>query len=93
MKTSRYLGSQIMATLKQSKAKQALRSQTYAMTLHELGQLLQVACEVGGMSASLMKRMKELEGENRRLKKCTWKESSLQRLLGILLKKVVKPAR
>ena len=68
MKTSRYSDSQILAILKQA----------------ESGSLVPALCrehgmsnatfykwrsKYGGMDASLMKRVKELEDENRRLKK------------------------
>jgi hypothetical protein len=40
-----------------------------------------------------MKRMKEFEDDNRRLKKCILKKNSLPKLLRTLSKKVVKPAQ
>ncbi len=68
MKKSRYSDSQIMAILKQAE------SGTPIPTLcREHG--MSSACfyqwrsKFGGMDASMMKRMKELEDENRRLKK------------------------
>lgn len=47
----------------------------------------------GGMDASLIKRMKELEDENRRLKRCMPRSGSKLKLQGRHRKKVVKPAQ
>ena len=68
MKKSRYTDSQIMAVLKQSEAgtpvpelcrEHGMSSATF----------YKWRAKFGGMDASLMARMKELEEENRRLKK------------------------
>jgi len=68
MKTSRYSDSQIMAILKQAEAglpipelcrEHGMSSATF----------YKWRTKFGGMDASLMARMKELEDENRRLKK------------------------
>ena len=68
MKTSRYTDSQILAILKKAEAgtpvpelcrEQGMSSATF----------YKWRAKYGGMDASLMKRMKELEEENRRLKK------------------------
>ena len=68
MKKSRYTHSQILAILKQAEAgtpepklrrKHGMSSATF----------YKWRSEYGGMDASLMTRMKELEDENRRLKK------------------------
>ena len=68
MKKSRYTDSQIMAILKQSEAgtpvpelcrEHGMSSATF----------YKWRAKYGGMDASLMARMKELEEENRRLKK------------------------
>ena len=68
MKKSRYTDSQIMAILKQSEAgapvpelcrEHGMSSATF----------YKWRAKFGGMDASLMARMKELEEENRRLKK------------------------
>jgi putative transposase len=68
MKTSRYSDSQILAILKQAEAgtpvpelcrEHGMSSATF----------YKWRAKYGGMDASLMKRMKELEAENRRLKK------------------------
>lgn len=68
MKTSRYTDSQIMAILKQAEAgtpvpelcrEHGMSSATF----------YKWRAKYGGMDASLMARLKELEDENRRLKK------------------------
>lgn len=68
MKTSRYSDSQIMAILKQAEAgtpvpelcrEHGMSSATF----------YKWRAKYGGMDASLMARLKELEDENRRLKK------------------------
>ena len=68
MKTSRYSDSQILSILKQAE------SGTPVPTLcreHGMSSasFYKWRAKFGGMDASLMKRMKELEDENRRLKK------------------------
>ena len=68
MKTSRYSDSQILAILKQAESgtpipvlcrEHGMSNATY----------YKWRSKFGGMDASMMKRMKELEEENRRLKK------------------------
>lgn len=68
MKTSRYTDSQILAIIKQNESgvpvpelcrEHGMSSATF----------YKWRAKYGGMDASLMKRMKELEQENRRLKK------------------------
>ena len=68
MKTSRYTDSQILSILKQAEAgtpvpelcrEHGMSSATF----------YKWRAKFGGMDASLMRRMKELEAENRRLKK------------------------
>lgn len=68
MKTSRYTDSQILAIIKQNESgvpvpelcrEHGMSSATF----------YKWRAKYGGMDASLMKRMKELEDENRRLKK------------------------
>ncbi|ASP38540.1 IS3 family transposase [Bacterioplanes sanyensis] len=91
MKKSRYTDSQIMAILKQSEAgtpvpelcrEHGMSSATF----------YKWRAKYGGMDASLMARMKELEEENRRLKKMYAEErlkaEIIQEAMG---KKVVKP--
>lgn len=68
MKQSRYTDSQIMAILKQAES-----GATVTDLCREHGMssatFYKWRAKYGGMDASLMKRMKELEDENRRLKK------------------------
>jgi len=68
MKKSRYTDSQILAILKQNEA-----GTSVADLCREYGMsdatFYNWRSKFGGMDASLMKRLKELEEENRRLKK------------------------
>jgi len=68
VKTSRYTDSQILAILKQADA-----GTPVPQLCREHGMSSATFCKwrskYGGMDASLMARMKELEDENRRLKK------------------------
>ena len=68
MKKSRYTDSQILAILKQNEL-----GRSVAELCREHGMsdatFYKWRSKFGGMDASLMKRMKELEDENRRLKK------------------------
>ena len=68
MKTSRYSDSQILAMLKQNE-----QGSPVANICREHGvssaQFYKWRAKFGGMDASLMKRLKELEDETRRLKK------------------------
>jgi putative transposase len=68
MKKSRYTDSQILSILKQNEA-----GATVPDLCREHGMstatFYKWRSKYGGMDASLMKRMKELEDENRRLKK------------------------
>lgn len=68
MKKSRYTDSQILSILKQNEA-----GSTVPDLCREHGMsnatFYKWRSKFGGMEASLMKRMKELEDENRRLKK------------------------
>lgn len=68
MKTSRFTDSQILAILKQNET-----GTPVAELCREHGMsdatFYKWRAKFGGMDASLMKRMKELEAENRRLKK------------------------
>jgi putative transposase len=68
MKKSRYSDSQILAILKQNEsgAKVADLCREHGMSE---ATLYKWRAKYGGMDASLMKRLKELEDENRRLKK------------------------
>ena len=68
MKKSRFMDSQIIAILKQNES-----GTTVPDLCREHGissaSIYKWRAKFGGMDASLMKRMKELEDENRRLKK------------------------
>jgi len=68
MKKSRYTDSQILSILKQNES-----GVTVSDLCREHGMssatFYKWRAKFGGMDASLMKRMKELEAENRRLKK------------------------
>jgi len=68
MKKSRYTDSQILSILKQNEAGAAVQD-----LCREHGMSTATSykwrSKFGGMDASLMKRMKELEDDNRRLKK------------------------
>ena len=68
MRTSRYTDSQIMAILKQNEegAKVPDLCREHGMSA---AMFYKWRSKFGGMDTSLMKRMKELEEENRRLKK------------------------
>ena len=68
MKKSRYTDSQILAILKQNEAgaKVADLCREHGMSN---ATFYKWRAKYGGMDASLMKRLKELEEENRRLKK------------------------
>ena len=72
MKISRFTDSQIMAILKQNEAGASVPD---LCREHGISSASVYKCRAkfGGMDASLMKRMKELEDENRRLKKYTLK--------------------
>lgn len=68
MRKSRYTDSQIMAILKQHEAGTPVSE---LCREHGMSQAMfyKWRSKYGGMDASLMKRLKELEDENRRLKK------------------------
>ena len=85
MKTSRFTDSQILAFLKQAEGglpvpelcrEHGMSSATF----------YKWRAKFGGMDASLMKRMKELEDENRRLKKMYAEE----RLVSEIRKEVIE---
>lgn len=68
MKKSRYTDSQIMAILKQSEAGTHVPELCREHGMSSAS-FYKWRAKFGGMDASLMARMKELEEENRRLKK------------------------
>lgn len=68
MKTSRYSDSEILAILKQSEAGAPVPALCREHGMSSAS-FYKWRAKFGGMDASMMKRMKELEDENRRLKK------------------------
>lgn len=68
MKKSRYTDSQIIAILKQAEAGTSVPDLCREHGMSD-ATFYKWRAKYGGMDASLMKRMKELEEENRRLKK------------------------
>jgi putative transposase len=68
MKKSRYTGSQILTILKQNKAGAKVADLCREHGMSE-ATFYKWRSKFGGMDASLMKCLKELEDENRRLKK------------------------
>jgi len=86
MRTSRFTDSQILAFLKQNedgaKVPDLCREHGFSSA-----QFYKWRSKFGGMDASLMKRMKELEDENRRLKKMYAEEKLKSDLREELLQK------
>ena len=72
MKISRFTDSQIMAILKQNEAGASVPDLCREHGISSAS-VYKWRAKFGGMDASLFKRMKELEDENHRLKKCTLK--------------------
>jgi putative transposase len=68
MKKSRFTDSQIMAILKQHEAGVAVAALAREHNV-SAALIYQWRSKFGGMDASMMKRLKELEAENARLKK------------------------
>ncbi len=68
MKKSRYTDSQILAILKQNESGVAVPDLCREHGMSS-ATFYKWRAKYGGMDASLMKRLKELEAENRRLKK------------------------
>ena len=68
MKTSRYSDSQILSILKQAESGTPVPALCREHGMSNAS-FYKWHAKFGGMDASLMKRMKELEDENRRLKK------------------------
>ena len=70
MKKSRFIDSQILSILKQAEAGPPI---TELCREHgtSSASVYKWRAKFGGMDASMMKRLKELESENARLKKCT----------------------
>jgi putative transposase len=87
MKISRFTDSQIMAILKQNEAGASVPDLRREHGISSAS-VYKWRAKFGGLDASLMKRMKELEDENRRLKKCTLKNALRLKSPRILLQKV-----
>ncbi len=68
MKKSRYTDSQILAILKQNEAGEKVADLCREHGMSD-ATFYKWRAKFGGMDASLMKRLRELEEENRRLKK------------------------
>jgi len=68
MKTSRYSDSQILAILKQAESGSPVPALCREHGMSNAS-FYKWRAKFGGMDASMMKRVKELEDENRRLKK------------------------
>lgn len=85
MKKSRFTDSQIMSILKQAQAGLPVPSlcREYGMSS---ATFYKWRSKYGGMDASMMKRLKELEAENSRLKKMYAEE----RLDNLVLKEIVE---
>ena len=73
MKTARYSDAQIMGILKQAESGVPVSELCREHGMSSAS-FYKWRAKFGGMDASLMKRMKELEDENRRLKKMYAKE-------------------
>ena len=92
MKTSRYSNSQIMAILKQAEAGTPVPELCREHGMSSAS-FYKWRAKYGGMDTSLMTRLKELEQENRRLKKMYAEERLKAEIVQeALQKKVVKPA-
>ena len=76
MKISRFTDSQMMAILKQNEAGASVPDLCREHGISSAS-VYKWRAKFGGMDASLMKRMKELEDENRRLKKMYAEEGSV----------------
>ena len=68
MKKSKFTDSQILAILKAGRERDT-RDRALPPARHEQCGFLQMAAKYGGMDASLMARLRELEQENARLKR------------------------
>jgi putative transposase len=86
MKKSRYTDTQIIAILKQNEAGISVSDLCREHGMSQAS-FYQWRSKYGGMDASLMKRMKELEDENRRLKKMYAEEKLKQEILKEAMRK------
>ena len=80
MKKSRYSDSQIIAILKKAEAGTPIPElcRDHGMSS---ASFYKWRSKYGGMDASMVSRMKELEDENRRLKKCMLKSGPTETIL------------
>ena len=92
MKTSRFTDSQIIAILKQAEAGSPIPElcREHGMST---ATFYKWRAKFGGMDASLMARMKELEEENRRLKKMYADERIKAEIVAEALAKMYGPPR
>ena len=86
MKTSRYSDSQIMAILKQNEAGTSVSDLCREHGMSSAS-FYKWRAKYGGMDASLMKRMKELEDENRLLKKMYMEEKLIAQIAKDIIEK------
>jgi len=86
MKTLRYSDSQIMAILKQNEAGVPVPDLCREHGMSS-ARFYKWRAKYGGMDASLMKRMKELEDENRRLKKMYIEEKLIAEIAKDIIEK------
>ena len=86
MKKSRYTDTQIIAILKKNEAGTSVSDLCREHGMSQAS-FYQWRSKYGGMDASLMKRMKELEEENRRLKKMYAEEKLKQEILKEAMRK------
>jgi putative transposase len=92
MKNSRYSDSQILAILKQAEAGTPVPALCREHGMSSAS-FYKWRAKFGGMDASMMNRMKELEDENRRLKESMQGSASRRRWSRRRWQKVVKPSR
>ena len=92
MKTSRFTDSQIIAILKQAEAGSPVPELCREHGISNVT-FYKWCAKYGGMDASLMARMKELEDENRRLKKMYAEERLKAEIVAEALTKVVPSQR
>ena len=92
MKKSRFSDSQILSILKQAENGVPVPELCREHGMSSAS-FYQWRAKFGGMDASMMARLEELEDENRRLKKCTPRSDSSRAFSRKPSKKVVKPSR
>ncbi len=89
MKTSRYSDSQIMAILKQSEAGTPVPELCREHGMSSAS-FYKWQAKYGGMDASMLSRLKELEDENRRLKKMYAEERLKSEIIQEAMAKIPK---